>query len=219
MLSRAGWHVTVATLCTQSVPNPKGFALACQLDKGLGPDVDYMALRRTEDIAAMRALGVAAFVHVPLAEAPHRGYHSAAALFQPPLADDPIAKPLASAIGDLIADAMPDLIFAPQAIGGHVDHVQVVRALGNVDRPIAWWRDFPYTTREASPAEPFASRMRDLPERGVTLDDDAIACRETACLAYASQLGFQFGGPGKLRARLREAGAREYFRTTSALPV
>ena len=38
--------VTVVTCFTRSVPDPQGFALACQLDKGLGPEVDYMALRR-----------------------------------------------------------------------------------------------------------------------------------------------------------------------------
>jgi hypothetical protein len=42
----AGWEVTVATAFTRSVPDPQGFALACQLDKGLPPEVDYMALRR-----------------------------------------------------------------------------------------------------------------------------------------------------------------------------
>ena len=45
-LAQAGWRVVMATLFTGSVAEPKGFALACQLDKGLGPEIDYMALRR-----------------------------------------------------------------------------------------------------------------------------------------------------------------------------
>ena len=45
-LARAGWRVVVATVFTRSVPDPQGFALACQLDKGLDASVDYMALRR-----------------------------------------------------------------------------------------------------------------------------------------------------------------------------
>ena len=48
-MAQEGWEVTVATVFTQSVLHPKGFALACQLDKGLGADEDYMALRRAED--------------------------------------------------------------------------------------------------------------------------------------------------------------------------
>ena len=54
-LAAAGHQVTVLTCFTASVPHPAGFALACQLDKGLPADVDYLALRRAEDAAAMRS--------------------------------------------------------------------------------------------------------------------------------------------------------------------
>ncbi len=50
-LAAGGWETHLATAFTASVPDPQGFALACQLDKGLGPEVDYMALRRAEDHA------------------------------------------------------------------------------------------------------------------------------------------------------------------------
>ncbi len=80
-LAGLGWHVVLATLFTRSMPDPQGFALACQLDKGLDATVDYMALRRAEDVAAAWALGIGGPVHVPLPEAPHRGYGSAKALF------------------------------------------------------------------------------------------------------------------------------------------
>jgi LmbE family N-acetylglucosaminyl deacetylase len=48
-LTQNGWHTVLCTIFTCSMPNPQGFALACQTDKGLAPDVDYMALRRAED--------------------------------------------------------------------------------------------------------------------------------------------------------------------------
>ena len=79
-LSDAGHDVTVVTVFTASVPSPTGFALACQTDKGLGPDVDYMDVRRAEDAAAQAVLQTA-WEHLPFREAPHRGYASAAALF------------------------------------------------------------------------------------------------------------------------------------------
>ena len=210
-LARAGWRVVVATLFTRSMPNPQGFALACQLDKGLEPEVDYMALRRKEDVAAMRVLG-AATVHVPLPEAPHRGYHSAQALFEPPLLEDDVVEPLRKAVSDLLAEHLPDLVLVPQAIGGHVDHVQLVRALQEPQRPLLWWRDFPYSARSATPMEPFGIRMAKKPEREVLLDTAALDAKEAACLAYASQLGLQFGGPDGLRAKLAQAGSVEYFR-------
>ena len=79
-LAAAGHEVTVVTCFTASVPDPGGFALACQLDKGLPADVDYLALRRAENAAAMAVLG-ATPVDLDLPEAPHRGYTSAADLF------------------------------------------------------------------------------------------------------------------------------------------
>ena len=211
-LARGGWRVVVATLFTRSVSDPKGFALACQLDKGLGAEVDYMALRRAEDCAAVRALGLADPVHVPLPEAPHRGYDSAAALFGPLLPGDDVAGPLRDVVSRLFADHAPNLVLAPQAIGGHVDHVQAVEALGQVRQPILWWRDFPYVSRNATPAEPFGDRMRGLAEHTFGLDGEAEQAKLQACLAYASQLGFQFGGPAGLRAKLSDSGAVERFR-------
>lgn len=92
-LAQAGWDVTMATLFTGSVRDPQGFALACQTDKGLGPQVDYMALRRDEDAAAARSLGIVAR-HLPFREAPHRGYGSAPELFAGTRPDDAIVPDL-----------------------------------------------------------------------------------------------------------------------------
>jgi LmbE family N-acetylglucosaminyl deacetylase len=218
-LAADGWHVVMATLFTGSVPDPSGFALACQLDKGLPAEVDYMALRREEDVGAAAALGIAPPVHLPFREAPHRGYGAAPELFSDTRADDGIAADLAPAIADLIAAERPDLILAPQAVGGHVDHVQAVRALRGLaaEAPVLWWRDFPYTVREATPREPLAGLFAAFPELVMRLDPDAQARKRASCAAYASQIGFQFGGPAGLEARLaREAGA-ERFRLSGHL--
>ncbi len=219
LLVSRGWRVVPATLFTRSMPDPQGFALACQLDKGLDATVDYMALRRAEDVAACRALGLGEPVHIPLPEAPHRGYHSAMALFGGVLPEDDVGPSLAAAIRGLVDDHEPDLILAPQAIGGHVDHVQVVLALGDVAVPTLWWRDFPYAARGGAPLEPFGERMEDLPEHRILLDREARRAKETGCLAFASQLGFQFGGPEGLRARLAESGQTETFRGRLSVDV
>ncbi len=118
----------MATLFTATVPDPAGFALACQLDKGLGPEVDYMALRRAEDRDAAAALGTVEARHLPLREAPHRGYASAPDLF----AGRGPTTTCVGARGDRRRPARPrdaDLVLAPQAVGGHVDHVQLVTVL------------------------------------------------------------------------------------------
>ena len=215
-LAAKGWSVTVATVFTASVPDPQGFALACQLDKGLPPDVDYMALRRDEDRAACERLG--AMPHwLGLPEAPHRGYGSAAALFGPLRPDD--RMDLADRLGATVGTLDPDLVMAPQSFGGHVDHVQLVRALRlmALARSVLWWRDFPYSAREHV-AEPFAREMGELAEFAVPLGPDALARKRDACLAYQSQIGFQFGGGEGLRSHLRAHGATERFRLRGAMP-
>ncbi len=218
-LAAAGWRVVVATLFTASVPDPRGFALACQLDKGLGPEVDYMALRRDEDAAAVRALG-AEPVWLPFREAPHRGYESAPALFAGARDADSIVDDLAPALAALIPEHRPDLVLAPQCIGGHADHVQAVRAFDRAgwDGPVLWWRDFPYVVRDASPREPLRDRMAALPERDVALTPAEVEAKRRACLAYASQIGFQFGGAEGLERRLAASGGAESFRVTGDAP-
>jgi len=213
-LARDGAEVTVCTAFTRSVLKPQGFALACQLDKGLPADVDYMAIRRAEDAEACARLG-ARPVWMEFAEAPHRGYADAKALFAPPRGDDGVVTPLAHALSALLEPA-PDVILAPQAIGGHVDHVQLVRALRAVLRPshqILWWADFPYAARpHTHPARPFETEMTALPIREMPADMNA---RLHACAAYATQLGFQFGDEAGLRSALAEAGAAERFRASA----
>ncbi|MCJ2144644.1 PIG-L deacetylase family protein [Methylobacterium sp. E-066] len=218
-LAREGWHVVMATLFTGSVADPTGFALACQLDKGLPAEVDYMDLRRSEDVRAAAELGIAPPRHLPFREAPHRGYGSAPELFSAPRADDGIAAQLAPALAALIAAVNPDLILAPQGVGGHVDHVQAVRALQSLDvqPPILWWRDFPYTVREATPREPLADLFAALPVQRMALDPEAQARKRAACAAYASQIGFQFGGVAGLDARLAREEGIERFRLTGRL--
>jgi LmbE family N-acetylglucosaminyl deacetylase len=218
-LAQSGWEVTVATVFTRSVPAPTGFALACQLDKGLPAEVDYMALRRTEDAAACAALG-ARPLWLDFPEAPHRGYADAAALFAAPRAEDDVLSPLCGAFSKLV-DAEPDLILAPQAIGGHVDHVLVALALRLVlpagAPPVLWWTDFPYAMRpDSHPAQPFAEAMAMLPERAVTGD---AAARLAACAAYTTQLGFQFGGTAGLATALQAAGPVERLREQGQAPL
>ncbi|WNV76504.1 PIG-L deacetylase family protein [Geodermatophilus sp. DSM 44513] len=192
-LADAGHEVTVLTCFTATVPNPAGFALACQLDKGLGPDVDYLALRRAEDAAAMAVLG-ATPVHLGLLEAPHRGYTSAPDLFAGVHPGDDVWRSVAEELTRQDAD----LWLAPQALGGHVDHLQVLRAVAGLDRPVLWWRDSPYVLRD-----PAAVPGPDLPAglAQVRLPQD-LERRGEACARYATQLGFQFGGATQMRAAL-----------------
>ncbi|MDQ1033797.1 LmbE family N-acetylglucosaminyl deacetylase [Streptomyces sp. V3I8] len=210
LLARAGWRVRVVTCFTASVDDPGPFALSTQLDKGLAADVDYMALRRAEDRAAQRALGTSAPVHLPLPEAPHRGYGSAPELFTPPHPDDPAGTELPRLLAPHLAAA--DLVLAPLGIGDHVDHLLTARAVAATVpyARVGRWRDVPYIARAAV-------RAADRDEAGaaaeLTADIGAVLTAKTAAArCYATQLGFQFGGSGRtgevLSAVARSEAAR-----------
>ena len=98
-LAAGGWRTVLYTAFTASIPDPTGFALACQTDKGIPPEIDYMALRRTEDAAAAADLDLDAPAWGDLAEAPHRGYGDPQALFRPPRHADRAADDLADRLG------------------------------------------------------------------------------------------------------------------------
>ncbi|WP_204270105.1 hypothetical protein, partial [Enterobacter hormaechei] len=70
----------------------------------------------------------------------------------------------------------------------------------------------PYTVRDAAPKQPLRDLFESLPTRQVTLDGAAEAAKAAACGAYATQIGFQFGGAEGLARRLAEEGGVERFK-------
>lgn len=199
-LASLGWDTPLLTVFTATVPDPQGFALRCQTDKRLGPEVDYMALRRAEDADFARIAGVGDVYHWPFAEAPHRGYESPADLFAGVHDGDEVWRPIAASL----AKTSADVVFAPQGLGNHVDHLQVIRAVGAAGlAPRAfWYRDTPYALREPS-ALPSALLPASLQDRAVSIDD-ALERKVAGCGAYTSQIGFQFDGAGEVRRKLTE---------------
>ena len=214
-LASAGWSVTLVTAFTRSVPNPQGFALECQTSKGLPASVDYMKLRRAEDAAAAVAMGCESVQWWPLPEAPHRGYHSPAELFEPVRDDDRIDG-LSERIEDTVASLQPDLIFLPQCWGRHVDHIQVVAAAGPILQKLGrqdaavWWVDQPYAMRPdpVGPPASVAATWAGSAELAFTGDAAVTAAKLDACAAYGSQLGFQFGSEAAMRDRLAPQAER-----------
>ncbi len=188
-LVQEGWDVTIATVFTRSVPNPEGFALACQLDKGLSEDVDYMALRRAEDREFCRRAGLCEPVHLNLPDAPHRGYTSAPDLFAGVHGDDEVWRQ--------ISLPAADVVFGPQGLGNHADHLQVRRTLpGNC----MLYQDSPYAIRNRARSP-------------IVVDTEEVHERKLwAIEAYLTQVPFQFGSVAAMK---RSLGAwEERFQAT-----
>ena len=207
VLHDQGWRTVLATAFTASVLPPTGFALECQLDKGLDASVDYMALRCQEDRVAAAILGFDERHDLGLPEAPHRGYHCASALFGPLREDDRIGEPLAELLTALEQRLGPAVVLAPQSLGQHVDHRQMVLAVQyGIQAPVCWYRDTPYVIREpgALPPAPLAS----LRQVVVGIDRSIDRKLDAAC-AYGSQIGFQFGGAEATVAALRDLASAE----------
>ncbi len=207
-LADAGWETVLVTAFTRSVVPATGFALACQLDKGITPEVDYMAVRRNEDREAARILAFADVRWLDLMEAPHRGYESAPALFGAVHPDDAILTELTSRCMALAAELQPDLVLAPQGLGNHVDHQQVIAAAlrSFPAGRIAFYRDTPYAIRQ-----PGAAALPSVPlgTPSTVPIGDVLDRKIAAAQAYASQIGFQFGGPLPLGQALHAFAVQE----------
>lgn len=207
--------VHVATPFTKSVEQPSGFALACQLDKGLPADVDYMELRRAEDRAWASELRLQV-EHGDLAEAPHRGYADAQALFAERLATDDLSERLSEWVTELAQRHQPSLVFLPIGIGRHVDHLWVREIAENTltaSVPLVYYADVPYTRKSPDAASAELATLASLTRRHVFSPKEPSTRRALrAAEHYATQIGFQFGGIPSMEAILRGAW-------TPALPL
>ncbi len=219
-LAAAGWRCVMLTIFTQSVPNPTGFAMACQTDKGIDPAADYMQIRRREDTAYLETLNRGLSPEHPiesqlgdLPEAPHRGYLDAASLFGDFLPTDAIAAEVAPLINQAAHQWRPSAVYAPAGYGGHVDHRQTIAAIRSRGTwPVTphwyFYRDSPYVFKypNASPVINPAAMTLQPPEQADWFDSvglDAIQC-------YATQLPFQFGGVAPMRKQMTAAPERHY---------
>jgi hypothetical protein len=94
----------------------------------------------------------------------------------------------------LLRRLRPERVLGPRGIGDHVDHLIVRDALANLTSAM-WWDDWPYAAR----AQPGPGGSP------VAASEHALAAKRTGCLAYATQLGFQFRGRAGLLQALTSA--------------
>jgi LmbE family N-acetylglucosaminyl deacetylase len=118
---------------------------------------------------------------------------------------DDVWKPIAEALADLVSALDPPRVFAPQGLGSHADHLQLILAVRDTlaEDLVCWYRDTPYAIREPD-AVPSTLLPADLTEQAAPLSEDRLAAKIAGVCAYESQIGFQFGGPAEAARKLRE---------------
>lgn len=205
----AGERVLVVTLfaATPSYEHLSPFARFHHLLWGRHPDP--VGRRRQEDRVALSRLG-ADPLHLDFLEALYRGlprflYRSNKALFgaiDPK--DEGLHVELASAIEEMADRQGKPFLYAPLAVGHHVDHQIARRAADSLRRqgyPVIYYEDFPYVEEE----EALLLALSDGEEWSPTLEGiaDTIEEKVEAIALYASQIFYLFRRKATMERQVR----------------
>ena len=217
----AGARVVIANICAAApdLSTLSPFA-RFQHDRWLDqhPDADPIALRRAEDAAACAALGAEAVALAELDCIYRRNaagewlYDSEEALWGPLHPDDDTAE-LAASLENLRASLAPDAVYAPLAVGEHVDH-QRVRAIAEgwvqAGWPVYFYEDHPYVEQVENL---WRALNRSAPGQWLRLpqplEPEHARAKIAAIAHYASQnvVLFDQDMPARVQAQLARAGA------------
>jgi LmbE family N-acetylglucosaminyl deacetylase len=219
--TRAGERVVVITLCAgDPPPGPLSDFARTLHERWSGRPLegqrprDVVALRRREDIAALRLLGAEA-VHLHLPDCIYRAdpatgaylYTSQEALvgvLSP--AEHPLAERMAAALSQQLRSLRPYRFYSPLAIGHHVDHQLARGAAELMGGVYAYFEDYPYAAweAEASTATPArAAQGRALSAEIVPLAQADLEAKVRAMTAYASQISSFWEDAAAMTAAVR----------------
>ena len=230
LLASQGARVTIATICAGDTPRRPLSAVARQVHSewGLGDENPYAA-RRIEDNAMCAALG-AQPVHGGFQDAIYRIDAFDAPLYTRDFLGGHVREEdwrgvylrVIGWLRPLLAAGGP--VYAPLAIGGHVDHVlaraAVEALIPLVDRArLNFYEDYPYAQRlaEGAVVDPtFAQLTRGLSPQTIALTPELIEARIAATALYPSQLPPLFQDPASMpdaiRRYVRAVGGERFWR-------
>lgn len=211
--SAAGGRVLLVTLFAADDPLEPAGALAAELRQLWKlPPGQIVARRRAEDLEACRRLD-AGSEHWLLLDAIYRTradgtprYPTIASLYaELEAADTATLEELTAKLAGLPAH---DLLLAPLAIGGHVDHLLARRAAEQSGGDVAFYEDFPYSEWKWFALERALGRKRDWRAESLPLNAGLVERRRQAILAYGSQVPALFRTEARLAKQLRRAVRR-----------
>ncbi len=171
---------------------------------------DLAAVRRAEDRRSLDALDPAIMlIHLPLADCIYRVdadgsalYATEDSLWRPPDPADPAVAAL-SAAPELPPGAT---LYAPLAIGGHVDHRlarQAVERWPIRREQVRCYEDYPYVLNSGALEEALNSQ-EDWRSETILLNEAALQAKINAVAAHASQISTFWGGQPEMERAIRE---------------
>lgn len=212
---RAGERVLVVTFFAGSPPADDLTAFTLELKERWGGAADPVAVRRSEDLAAMRVLGAHA-LHLPFYDCVYRQATETSEALYPTVEHifgdvHPLEADLPRELLVALSAAVPQLegatIYAPLTAGHHVDHILVQRVAFHLPERgcrVLFYEDYPYAgdQERVSAAlafwEPDCRQLVQVPVSPEALEKkrDAVAC-------YVSQISTFWADADEMRAALR----------------
>lgn len=207
--TRRGDRVLVVTVCAGDPPPGPLSAFAESLHTRWGVSArTALAVRRAEDLAALRVLG-AAHRHLAVPDCIYRSdpdtgaalYASESALFgDVSPAEAALTARLAQEFEVLLGQETEPNVYVPLGIGRHVDHQLTRQAAERLGRPLIYFEDYPYAARHLESAW---IRLADGMASAIShfeIEDFAAYCQSVAC--YRSQVSTFWLGNAQMNLEL-----------------
>lgn len=207
--TRAGLPVEIWTVCC-GFPNTSEvspFAQFLHFQWGFSTVEETIRSRRAEDECAAAAVGTTSvhfdFLDCIYRRGPDGEWLYPSGVFVPPHpADADLPGQMAAALASRLQ--LDDVVVCQLAIGSHVDHILVRRAVEGLGCPVLYLADIPYFLKHPEELEGSARGMgaevRPVSEAGVSAWQEGVA-------AYTSQLSTLFEPPDQLLGAVSAYGA------------
>lgn len=186
----AGDSVLVVTVCAGDPGEAPPSELARMLHERWGGSPSPVGDRRSEDRVACGRLD-ASVLHLDIPDAIYRLGPAGAPLYP---TEEALTSPVSPAEADLIQKVAerlqtacpPGRLYSPLALGGHVDHRLTRTAAERLGRPLWYFRDFPYASR--NPTYPGELPRPPGREASLQLSAEEIQTWAAAVSEYRSQI-------------------------------
>ncbi|NLG51484.1 MAG: PIG-L family deacetylase [Chloroflexi bacterium] len=212
---QSGQRVLVVSFFADSPTNDAFNAYTLELKERWGGAQDAVAVRRSEDLAALKLLGADA-LHMPFLDCVYRQNADTGEVYYPTVEhifgdvhpeESELHRELLAALVERVGGLSAATLYAPLTVGHHVDHILVQRmafALAKQGCRVRFYEDFPY----AGDTKAIRAAMDTLPDvcwrHEITyFDEQALAVKGQGVACYTSQISTFWANLDEMHAALR----------------